>query len=112
MGTSPSAVATSVSPVTHGLLALILPLCGHGCQSLIVVSNCIPGSPQAQVASEIILIRSRALYASNGWPSITRFVHHSPSDTTVCMKSSVTRTELLEFWKKIDEYAGPSRAGE
>src|SRR5262245_4765497 len=45
----------------HGLLALIRAVLGDVCQSLIVVSNCMPGSPQIHVPSAIIRIRSRAL---------------------------------------------------
>src|SRR6185436_15624224 len=112
IGISPSAVATSVSPVTHGLLALIRPVFGQGCHSLMVVSNCMPGSPQCQVASAIIFITSRDLYDSNGSPFVTRRVDQSASASSACMNSSVTRTELLEFWKKMDEYAGPSSAEE
>jgi hypothetical protein len=45
----------------HGFDALIRAVFGQVCQSLTVVSNCIPGSPQTQVASAIWRIRSRAL---------------------------------------------------
>src|SRR5678809_511126 len=51
----------------HGLLALMREVFGHGCQSLTVVSNCMPGSPHTQVASEIIRTRSRALLVSTGF---------------------------------------------
>src|SRR4030065_603630 len=34
----------------HGLLALIRPVAGHVCHSLIVVSYCIPGSAQSHAA--------------------------------------------------------------
>ncbi len=44
----------------HGLVALMRAVFGHVCQSLIVVSNCMPGSPQTQVASAIWRMRSRA----------------------------------------------------
>src|SRR3989344_5692311 len=44
----PPSVKTKVSPVTHGLLALILPSLGQVCHSLIVSSYCTPGSAQAQ----------------------------------------------------------------
>ena len=45
----------------HGLLALIRAVFGQVCQSLTVVSNCSPGSPQISVASAIWRISSRAL---------------------------------------------------
>ena len=45
----------------HGLLALMRSVSGQVCQSLTVVSNCMPGSPQTQVPSAISRIRSRAL---------------------------------------------------
>jgi hypothetical protein len=44
----------------HGLLALMRAVFGQVCQSLIVVSNCIPGSPHCHAASDISFMRSRA----------------------------------------------------
>ncbi len=41
------------------------------CQSLIVVSNCMPGSPQTCVASAIMRIRSRAWTVSQISPVVT-----------------------------------------
>ncbi len=55
-----AAVATRVSPVTHGLLALIRPSAGQVCHSLIVVSNWMPGSAQAHAAYEILSHSARA----------------------------------------------------
>src|SRR5215470_2297992 len=86
----------------QGLLALMRAVLLQVCQRLTVVSYCIPGSPQCQVESEILLIRSRARSLSTGWPSCTFLVHQSLSSTTARMKSSVTRTEWLAFWKKIE----------
>src|SRR5215468_1006506 len=86
----------------HGLLALIRAVLLQVCQRFTVVSYCIPGSPQCQVESETFNISSRARSFSTGWPSWTFFVHQSLSSTTARMKSSVTRTEWLAFWKKID----------
>src|SRR5438045_2692283 len=91
----------------HGLLALMRAEFGHVCQSLIVVSNCMPGSPQTHVPSAIIRIRSRALQVCIGSPETTALVVHSPSSRTARMNSSVTRTELFEFWKNTEPYAGP-----
>jgi hypothetical protein len=45
----------------HGLLALMRAVFGQVCQSLTVVSNCRPGSPQIHVAWAIWRIRLRAL---------------------------------------------------
>ena len=39
---------------------------------------------------------------STGRPSVTARVVHSPSSSTARMKSSVTRTEWLAFWKKSE----------
>src|SRR5215472_15495058 len=86
----------------QGLLALMRAVLLQVCQRLTVVSYCIPGSPQCQVESEIFIIRSRARSLSTGWPSWTFLVHQSLSSTTARMKSSVTRTEWLAFWKKIE----------
>src|SRR4029077_13029724 len=82
----------------HGFDALIRCVVLTGFQRLIVVSYCIPGSPQTQAASEIFPISSRALYLRWGLPVMTSLVHHSPSSSTVFMNSSVTRTEWLAFW--------------
>src|SRR5579863_3405375 len=41
-------------------------------------------------------------------PSCTFLVEKSVSRMTAYMKSSVTRTELFAFWKKMEEYASES----
>src|SRR6516164_8790804 len=86
----------------HGLLALMRAVFFEVCQRLTVVSNCMPGSPHCQVASEIFFNRSFALYVLIGRLSFTARVWKSVSRTTAYMKSSVTRTELLAFWKKME----------
>src|SRR5713101_4257948 len=80
---------------------------GQVCHSLIVVSNCRPGSPHTYVPSAMSRIRSRARWVSTTSPVVTARVSHVLSSSTARMKSSGTRTLLFEFWKKIDEYAGP-----
>src|ERR1041385_3481313 len=85
----------------QGLLALMRAVFFDVCQRLTVVSYCMPGSPQRQVASEILKSRSLALKVVTGRPSFTARVEKSVSRSTACVKSSVTRTELLAFWKKI-----------
>src|SRR5579872_1844226 len=46
----------------HGFDALMRAVFFDVCQRLIVVSNCMPGSPHSQVASAILCMISRALY--------------------------------------------------
>src|ERR1051325_2663600 len=77
----------------HGFDALMRAVLMHGCQSLIVVSYCMPGSPQIHAASDILRIRLRAEWVSTTLPLVIDFVVHSPSRVTAFMKSSVTRTE-------------------
>src|ERR1700751_2973593 len=86
----------------QGLLALMRAVDLQVCQRLTVVSYCMPGSPQCQVESEILWRSSRALSFSLGWPSVTFLVHQSRFSWAACMNSSVTRTEGLAFWKKME----------
>src|SRR5580692_10296853 len=86
----------------HGFDALMRDVFLQGCQRLIVESNCMPGSPHWWVASAIWRMISRAFLRSFFSPLKTERVHHSPSSTTACMNSSVARTELLAFWKKME----------
>src|SRR5580698_70520 len=85
----------------QGLLALMRAVFLEVCQRLMVVSYCMPGSPHCQVASAILCMRSRALYSLTGSLPLTVLVEKVPSDSTACMNSSLTRTELLAFWKKM-----------
>src|SRR5436309_14247894 len=82
----------------HGFEALMRAVFFEVCQRLTVVSNCMPGSPQRQVASESLKRRSRALKVWTTLPSRIDLVLKSVSRITLYMKSSVTRTELLAFW--------------
>src|SRR5499427_10235868 len=70
----------------HGFDALIRAVFFEVCQRFTVVSYCMPGSPQRQVDSEIMCIRSRARSLSFGCPSLTFFVHQSLSSSTARMK--------------------------
>ncbi len=93
----------------HGLLALMRPEFGEVCHALIVVSYWTPGSAQRQAASAILRMTSRARSGSPTCSPVARaVVRHSPSSSTACMKSSVTRTELLAFWYWIDVKPSPS----
>src|SRR5215468_1050343 len=83
----------------HGFEPRIGPDAGQVCQSLTVVWNCRPGSAQAQAACAIFSHSSRALTVFATLPGLVRQVRsQSPSASTALRNSSVTRTELLEFW--------------
>ena len=75
---------------------------GQVCQSLIVVSYWMPGSPHCQAASAIIFIRSRARNVLAGVAGEHVVRVPLPVSITACMKSSVTRTEWLAFWKNTE----------
>src|SRR5438477_2015786 len=87
----------------HGLLALIRPLLGQVFQRLMVVSYCTPGSPHCQAHSAMRCITSRA---RNEGPSrsffVTQCVVHDWSVSTARMNSSLTRTDRLAFWNKME----------
>src|SRR5680860_830781 len=94
----------------QGLEPLMRPALGVVCQSLMVVSYCMPGSAHSQAAWAIWRMRSRALRVFFDWPSSTPSSGKSSSRMTACMKSSLTRTELLAFWYCTDAESRPSRS--
>src|SRR6188508_3660929 len=95
----------------HGLEPTICPDAGQVCQSLTVVWNCRPGSAQAQAAWPIFSHRSRAFNVLEILPGLVRQVRsQSPSASTALRNSSVTRTELLEFWPETVRYASLSQS--
>src|SRR6202040_1058326 len=63
----------------HGLVEFCRPVPLHVCHLWIVLSNCMPGSPQIWVPSAIFLRRVRACFVSHGLLSVTRRVCHSLS---------------------------------
>src|SRR5205823_9579637 len=81
----------------HGFEALIRPLAGQVCQSFIVVSNCSPGSAEAQAAWPIRSHSSRARSRLATFPPVRRVNSQMPLLWTRSRKSSDTRTELFEF---------------
>src|SRR5258706_12926165 len=83
----PSLVATCVSPVTQGLLALIRCVALHGFHLFTVVSYCIPGSPHTHADSDIFLSKSFASNDPIGSPVTTAFVVCVPPVSTFCMNS-------------------------
>src|SRR5579871_3961896 len=94
----------------HGLDALIRAVLGAVCQSLIVVSNCRPGSAHSHAARAIWRHRSRALTVVTTEPSVRAVRSHGPSSSTACMNASDTRTELFAFWYWIEWMSLPSRS--
>src|SRR6478609_1574394 len=87
----------------HGLLALMRPLLGQVCHLLMVVSYCTPGSPQCQAQSAMRFKSSRAGHEGPSCVgSVTQWVVQVWSFSTASMNSSVTRTERLAFWKRIE----------
>src|SRR5579875_923079 len=92
----------------HGFEALIRAVFFDVCHLLMVESYCMPGSPHCQVASAMWCMMSRARYSLTGRPSLTALVWKVSLLTTEFMNSSVTRTELLAFWKKMEVKASLS----
>src|SRR5215207_8468698 len=94
----------------HGLLPLMRPVFAAVCQWLIVVSNCMPGSAHSHEAAHSWRNSSRARTVQTTLPLVTSRRLQSPSSSTACMNSSVTRTELLAFWYCIECESRPSRS--
>src|SRR5918997_3553565 len=82
----------------QGLDALIRPVSGLVCQSLIVSSYWMPGSAHSQAAFVTLRNRSLASTVSITEPSIRARSPKSVPSSTARMNSSDTRTELLAFW--------------
>src|SRR5918997_733560 len=82
----------------QGLDALIRPVSGLVCQSLIVSSYWMPGSAHSQAARVTLRNRSLASTVSITEPSMRPRSPKSVPSSTARMNSSETRTELLAFW--------------
>src|SRR3954464_8965644 len=82
----------------HGLDALIRPVSGLVCQSLIVSSYWMPGSAHSQAARVTLRKRSLASTVSMTAPSCRARRPNSVPSSTARMNSSETRTELFAFW--------------
>src|SRR6266542_4150760 len=94
----------------HGLDAVIRPVSGVVCQSLMVSSYCMPGSAQAHAASAILSHSDRASMVSiTELSSRARRPNLVPS-STARMNSSVTRTELFAFWYCTEVMSRPPRS--
>ncbi len=93
----------------HGFDPLMRSVLAEVCQRLMVVSYCMPGSAHSHAAWANWRMRSRARTVRTTSPVVTARSCQSASSTTACMKSSVTRTELLAFWYWTDAMSLPSR---
>src|ERR1700710_1499764 len=82
----------------HGLLAVIRPLSGQVCQSLMVLSYWMPGSAHSQAAVAMERNSSRASVCSMTSPVVRERSPKALPDSTARMNSSLTRTELFAFW--------------
>src|SRR5664279_2454422 len=82
----------------HGFDSLMRAVFGHVCQRLMVLSYWTPGSAQPQAASDSCRQRSFASRVSTTSPVVRAMVCHLPPPSAARMNSSVTRTELFEFW--------------
>src|SRR4051795_7659010 len=94
----------------HGLDAVIRPVSGQVCQSLIVPSYWTPGSAQPQAASAILRNSSLASTVSMTSPVLRPRRPNSLPSSTARMNSSLTRTELLAFWYCTDTMSLPPRS--
>ena len=91
----------------HGLEPFIFPPSGQVCHSLMVVSNWMPGSAQAQAVYATLSHNSpasRVLQGSGSRPSasalsssVLQYRFQSPPSLTESMNRFGTRTELLLF---------------
>src|SRR4051812_46617005 len=82
----------------HGLDAVMRPVSGLVCQSLIVSSYWMPGSAHSHAACATLRKRPLASTVSSTSPVARARRPNSPLSSTARMNSSVTRTELFAFW--------------
>src|SRR6266702_5361294 len=82
----------------HGLDAVIRPVSGQVCQSLITSSYWMPGSAHSHAACAILRNSSRASTVSTTDPSTRPRSSKLVPSSTARMNSPDTRTELLAFW--------------
>src|SRR3954470_7812595 len=94
----------------HGFEAVIRPVSGLVCQSLIVSSYWMPGSAHAHAAWAILPNSSRASTVSITVLSVRARRPNRPPSSTARMNSSVTRTELLAFWYCTEVMSLPPRS--
>src|SRR5690349_684449 len=94
----------------HGLDAVMRPVSGVVCQSLMVESYWMPGSAHDHAACAILPHSSRASMVSMTSPLVRARSPNSLPSSTACMNSSLTRTELLAFWYCTEVMSEPPRS--
>ncbi|CAB4880280.1 unannotated protein [freshwater metagenome] len=94
----------------QGFEALIRPVSGFVCQSLIVSSYWIPGSAHAQAASLMVRNNCFASTVSMTRPSVRAVRPNGSPFSTAFMNRSETRTELFAFWYCTEEMSRPPRS--
>src|SRR4051794_3321864 len=94
----------------HGLDAVMRPVSGLVCQSLMVSSYWMPGSAHSHAATAILRHSARASMVSMTSPVARARSPNGVPCSTARMNSSVTRTELLAFWYCTDVMSLPPRS--
>src|SRR3954452_9478824 len=94
----------------QGLDAVMRPVSGQVCQSLIVPSYWMPGSAHSHAACAILRNSDLASTVSIASPVARARRANSLSSSTARMNSSLTRTELLAFWYCTDTMSLPPRS--
>ena len=94
----------------HGLDAVMRPVSGLVCQSLIVSSYWMPGSAHSHAACATLPNRVLASTVSIGSCVMRARSAKSLPSSTARMNSSVTRTELFAFWYWTEVMSCPPRS--
>src|SRR4051794_4480471 len=94
----------------QGLEAVMRPVSGQVCQSLMVPSYWMPGSAHSHAACAILRNNNLASTFSIGSPVTRPRRANSLPSSTARMNSSLTRTELLAFWYCTDTMSLPPRS--
>src|SRR4051794_9115972 len=94
----------------QGLEAVMRPVSGQVCQSLMVPSYWMPGSAHSHAACAILRNNDLASTFSIGSPVARPRRANSLPSSTARMNSSLTRTELLAFWYCTETMSEPPRS--
>src|SRR3954453_3431059 len=94
----------------QGFDAVIRPVSGQVCQSLIVPSYWTPGSAHSHAACAILRNSALASTVSSTSPVLRARRPNSLPSSTARMNSSLTRIELLAFWYWTETMSLPPRS--